>query len=56
MVAIINKKYILRQPNGKTGTVSVFDYNLKFCAGDPIIQLDDNSWNYIKNLEIIGVE
>jgi len=57
-VSSLNKKYIVKLPNGILNKVSVFDYNLKISADkeNSIIQLDDKSWNYIRNLQIMGID
>jgi len=57
-VSSLNRKYIVKLPNGILNKVSVFDYNLKISADkeNSIIQLDDKSWNYIRNLQIMGID
>lgn len=56
MTALIDEKYSVRLPNGELKKVNVFDYNLKSCIENAIIQLDDNSWNYVRNLELVSPE
>jgi len=56
MTALIDEKYTVRLPNGELKKVNVFDYNLKSCIENAIIQLDDNSWNYVRNLELVSPE
>lgn len=56
MTTLIDKRYPVRLPNGEIKSVNIFDYNLKSCIENAIIQLDDTSWNYVRNLELVSVE
>ncbi len=54
-VALIDRTYKVREPNGEVTEVNRFDLNLTLCAKpDSWIQCLDKSWISANRLEIIG--